>query len=88
LPPHKGQGLNNCIVDVVHLADELRAVHEDTKTQPMAIEVYENEMIPRAAEEVKSSCGNAIAFHDWNKMMNSPVMKRGIQAGSKQETWF
>jgi hypothetical protein len=44
-----------------------------------AINAYEKEMIPRGKEEVSCSVENGLMLHDWNKIQESPVFKRGFK---------
>lgn len=44
----------------------------------MAIAAYENEMRPRGGEEVRLSEANSIALHDWEKVMQSPSVNKGM----------
>jgi hypothetical protein len=41
------------------------------------VATYEAEMIPRGKAEVESSVQNAAMILDWNKLMESPIMKFG-----------
>jgi hypothetical protein len=41
--------------------------------------VYEKEMIPRGKEEVSCSVENGLMLHDWNKIQESPVFRRGFK---------
>lgn len=40
---------------------------------------YEEEMIPRGAEEVRCSVENGLLLHDWKKIQESPVFRRGFK---------
>jgi len=81
MPPHRGQGLNNCIADVAKLVEGLVAVEEGKASLKEAVDEYEKEMIPRAAQEVMASKGNALAILSFEKFMSSPLMKQGLAAG-------
>ena len=83
MPPHRGQGLNNCIADVAKLMEGLIAVKEGNMTRKEALDEYEKELIPRAAQEVMASKGNAMAILNFERFMNSPLMKIGLAAGSQ-----
>lgn len=82
MPPHRGQGLNNCIADVAKLVEGLVAIREGKTTLGEAVDKYEKEMIPRTAQEVMASKGNAMAILSFEKFMSSPLMKQGIAAGN------
>ncbi len=43
-----------------------------------AIEEYEDEMIKRGGEEVRLGERNTIMLHDWDKVLLSPVMRKGL----------
>lgn len=43
------------------------------------VDSYEREMIPRGAEEVSCSVENGLMLHDWQKVQESPVFKRGFK---------
>ncbi|KAK3368611.1 hypothetical protein B0H63DRAFT_534902 [Podospora didyma] len=86
MPPYRGQGLNHCINDVWHLSNGLRKAlgcdKESTAerlTLAEAVANYEGEMIPRGAEEVRCSVENGYMLHDWKKIQESPVFKRGFK---------
>lgn len=75
--PDRGQGLNHCIHDAALLIAALTSVRDKTETLANAIRGYEDEMTPRAAAEVNSSVENAELLLDWNRLMESPIMKFG-----------
>ena len=81
MPPHRGQGLNNCIADIAKLMEGLLAVKDGSMKLKEAVDEYEEEMIPRAAQEVMASLGNARAILHFDTFMNSPLMKQGLSAG-------
>lgn len=77
--PDRGQGLNHCICDVSHLLEGLKSVQNKEKCLAAAIDAYEGEVVPRGKEEVSCSVDNGIMLHDWNKIQQSPVFKRGFK---------
>jgi len=77
----RGQGLNHCVCDVKHLVLNLSELADITGIKG-AIEVYEEEMIPRGYDEVQLSLKNALMVHDWEKLMESPVVTRGTLKNS------
>ena len=52
----RGQGLNHCIADVATLVD---VINLDASNMEEAIDEYQDEMIPRAGDEVKLPVKNA-----------------------------
>jgi len=53
--PHRGQGLNNAIMDAALLAEALREFHDGQKTLAEAIQGYEDDMRPRGTKEVETT---------------------------------
>ncbi|TAQ87831.1 hypothetical protein B7494_g3836 [Chlorociboria aeruginascens] len=81
---HRGQGLNNAITDAADLLQRLREMKAQTpKELAAAVKKYETELWPRGHEAVVSSLQNTNAIHDWNTMMNSPLMKSGLAKDSR-----
>lgn len=88
LPPHRGQGLNHCIQDISNLlaailslspsnAAEASEESKPTMTQASAISAYDAELVKRGGEEVENSRKNSMLVHDFEKFMDSPVLKQG-----------
>jgi len=71
----RGQGLNHSIADAGKLVESLAS----ESNQLSAIQNYETEMMDRAGEEVRSSVTNTTMLHDWNKVLESPVMRAGLR---------
>jgi len=79
MPPYRGQGLNHCICDVSNLLCGLESVLQGQSSLEGAVTAYEQELIPRGAEEVRCSVENGLLLHDWNKIQESPVFRRGFK---------
>ncbi|KAI9799606.1 MAG: hypothetical protein M1833_003921 [Piccolia ochrophora] len=79
----RGQGLNHGIADASQIVTQLTraATHECTLQD--AVAAYKHEMIARAAEEVLISKENTEMLHDWTRMQDSPLMKRGGDPNQK-----
>lgn len=76
--PHRGQGLNHALEDAARLVATLTAVFKDqTMTLNEAITAYEEEMVNRGGGEVEMTAKAAMAGHDWNILMQSPMFKHG-----------
>jgi len=43
-----------------------------------AIQTYSDEVVKRGGEEVIVSRQNAMALMNWDQLMESPMMKRGV----------
>ncbi|KAI9857757.1 MAG: hypothetical protein M1824_004713 [Vezdaea acicularis] len=83
MPPHRGQGLNHAICDADHFVNALVKVHKGESSLAEVIGEYDEELVPRGAEEVISSKQNALMLHDWNRLMDSPLMTRSLERTSK-----
>lgn len=71
--------MNHCICDVHHLIEGLQKVLGGNAALKDIVQQYEAEMIPRGQEEVKCSVENGLLLHDWEKVQQSPVFKRGFK---------
>ncbi|KAI9809365.1 MAG: hypothetical protein M1827_006877 [Pycnora praestabilis] len=81
LPPFRGQGLNHCICDVDKFVNLMKRVEASEVSLPEAVTEYDDELVKRGSEEVKSSHDNALMLHDWNQVMESPLMKKALVQG-------
>lgn len=83
----RGQGLNHAIMDSFLLCKGIESFWNSgdfsLEQRAAAITDYENEMIPRGGEEVRLSEANSIAMHDWEKVMQSPSVKKGLMSTIK-----
>ncbi|KAI8960531.1 FAD/NAD(P)-binding domain-containing protein [Daldinia sp. FL1419] len=77
---HRGQGLSHGLADVHNLVKLLS--NPEGRSQAEIINEYENEMRPRAGEEVRLSEMNTIMLHDGSKASESPMVKIGVSYGS------
>ena len=73
----RGQGLNHCIADVANFVQAIIDVNEGRATAAEAISAYDAELVKRGSDEVKTSRDNALLVHDFEKFMDSPVLKQG-----------
>ena len=79
----RGQGLNHAITDAVKLCDAIKGVwYQDevimNEERAAAINAYETEVKERGGEEVRLSARNTGMLHDWEKVLQSPVFKSGL----------
>lgn len=75
--PDRGQGLNHALQDAAALVEAMRSVHNGEKSLQEAITTYEEEMRPRAGQEVQITLKQAHAAHNWESLMQSPMFKLG-----------
>ncbi|KAI2621628.1 FAD/NAD(P)-binding domain-containing protein [Hypoxylon sp. NC1633] len=80
---HRGQGLNHSIADSFKLWELLS--NPENRSQADLIDAYESEMRPRGGEEVRLSELNSFMVHDWAKIKQSPLLKRGMAYGSSDK---
>ena len=84
----RGQGLNHAVKDAYNLANAIAKMSKpDTgishAERKQYIDEYEKEMIERGGEEVRLGEMNSKMLHDWEKVMHSPVMQKGLSALKK-----
>ncbi|OCK82076.1 FAD/NAD(P)-binding domain-containing protein [Lepidopterella palustris CBS 459.81] len=79
----RGQGLNHSITDAGKLTAAIKTIMEGVEPAKQAeiISAFEDEMIARGGEEVRTSTTNTGMLHDWEKVMKSPVMTAGLNKG-------
>ncbi|KKK18897.1 hypothetical protein AOCH_001825 [Aspergillus ochraceoroseus] len=75
----RGQGLNHSITDAANLCRAMTDVATGTIVQAAAIRAYEDEMIQRAGDEVRTSAQNTAMLHDWESARGSPIVRTGLQ---------
>ncbi|KAL8940790.1 MAG: hypothetical protein Q9211_002112 [Gyalolechia sp. 1 TL-2023] len=80
----RGQGLNHAITDAAKLRDAIMCIWQDSRgqhaeTKARCIQEYESEMIKRGSDEVRLGEMNTKMLHDWEKVMQSPVMQKGLK---------
>jgi 2-polyprenyl-6-methoxyphenol hydroxylase-like FAD-dependent oxidoreductase len=77
----RGQGLNHSISDAGKLVQAVKSILDGSKEQKDAIAEYEKEMMERAGTEVRMSTQNTGMVHDWERALQSPVMRKGLKKG-------
>ncbi|KAK2808345.1 hypothetical protein FQN50_004730 [Emmonsiellopsis sp. PD_5] len=83
----RGQGLNHSVTDAAKLFEAIKQFTADKTAQATVISAYESEMIDRAGGEVRLSTANTTMLHDWQKVLQSPLMKSGVKMNKTiQET--
>jgi 2-polyprenyl-6-methoxyphenol hydroxylase-like FAD-dependent oxidoreductase len=85
MAPHRGQGLNNALQDATHLVEQMQAVAAGNKTLTDAVQAYEDEMRPRAVEEIPISLKQAQMVHNFDTLMQSPMVKLGLHKAREAE---
>ncbi|KAL8903044.1 MAG: hypothetical protein Q9171_007529 [Xanthocarpia ochracea] len=79
----RGQGLNHAITDSSKLCTAIVNIRRDegvtVQAKANVINEYEEEMIKRGGEEVRLGEMNTKMLHDWDKVLQSPVLKKGLK---------
>lgn len=77
---HRGQGLNNAITDAASLQEKLASFNDHPVTYATlasAIDAYEAELVPRGRTAVEVNNLNTATTHNWETVLESPIMKFG-----------
>ncbi|KAL8811884.1 MAG: hypothetical protein Q9223_003883 [Gallowayella weberi] len=77
---HRGQGLNNAILDAAFLCRSLQKHVQDKVSLTVVLAEYEKEMQERGRAAVISSGENSLMVHDWEQLKQSPVFNIGLKA--------
>ena len=86
----RGQGLNHAITDAAALRDGIVGAWKlglgmQVEERAEMIGQYEDGMVRRAGEEVRLSAKNTQMLHDWEMVMNSPVVRSGLNQGKGED---
>ncbi|KAL7932551.1 hypothetical protein V8C35DRAFT_307400 [Trichoderma chlorosporum] len=74
---YRGQGLNNATADAAHFVTAIEKATTGEQTMAEAITAYDKEVVARGQKEVKLSRELALSMQDWNKFLESPIVKYG-----------
>lgn len=69
--------MNHGIADASSLTQKLKAVKAGETSVQDAVDRYSEEMIDRAGDEVRTSLINTQMIHDWDRVLQSPILQRG-----------
>lgn len=79
MTPHRGQGLNNAVLDCYELLKQIEAMpHPTVDALRDAVMRYEEGMWKRGNEAVMRSFENSVAVHDWEMLKESPLFQQGL----------
>jgi 2-polyprenyl-6-methoxyphenol hydroxylase-like FAD-dependent oxidoreductase len=83
----RGQGANNALYDSYCFVEAIKTVVNDNIPLEKAINDYDEKVLKRGMEEVQISKSQTFFTHDWEHLVNSPVMKLGTKPshGAKTE---
>ena len=83
MPPHRGQGLNNAIMDAYNLVQAIDQVVKGEVEQADAIQRASEEIAERGAKEVRLSVQTAQMSMDYEKIKSSALFSQGF---AREET--
>jgi hypothetical protein len=83
--PFRAQGLNNALQDAHNYVQALVAVRDGKTSLTDAISAYGEEVLARGSAENKLSNMWGPVLHNWQAIMNTPMMKQGYGQTKKAE---
>ncbi|CAN9465768.1 unnamed protein product [Alternaria alternata] len=86
MTPHRGQGLNNALQDAANFVAAMRKVHgspEQGQDLKQAVDEYDAEVLERGVLEMNISLKQTLFIHDWDTLMQSPMVKMGLRQAEK-----
>jgi len=73
--------LNHAVADAAYFVRAVKAIAEGKQTLAEAIQAYDQEVVKRGGEEVRVSKINTEMVHDWERVLQSPVLQKGAAKG-------
>lgn len=80
----RGQGLNNALQDASNFVGAIKEVASGAKGLPEAISAYDAEVLERGIKEMKVSLAQTTLIHDWNTLMQSPMVTMGMRRQAEE----
>jgi 2-polyprenyl-6-methoxyphenol hydroxylase-like FAD-dependent oxidoreductase len=85
MTPHRGQGLNNALQDAANFVRAVKSVDAGEKGLNDAIDEYDKEVLERGMLEMSISLKQTLFIHNWETVMESPMVKMGMRQAGKEE---
>ncbi|KAF2116985.1 hypothetical protein BDV96DRAFT_571368 [Lophiotrema nucula] len=85
MTPHRGQGLNNALQDSSKFVSAMEEVASGSKTLAEAVAAYDKEVLERGLLEMQVSLKQTLFIHNWETLMESPMVKMGMHQARKEE---
>jgi 2-polyprenyl-6-methoxyphenol hydroxylase-like FAD-dependent oxidoreductase len=79
MTPHRGQGLNNALLDASSMVEMMRKVVFGGEELEACVGKYDEEVLARGKEEMAVSLKQTMFIHDWETLMESPMVKIGMR---------
>jgi 2-polyprenyl-6-methoxyphenol hydroxylase-like FAD-dependent oxidoreductase len=84
MTPHRGQGLNNALQDASNFVEAMKRVVQGEKLED-EVSKYDEEMLERGMAEMGVSLKQTLFIHDWETLMQSPMVKIGMRQVARVE---
>ena len=78
MTPHRGQGLHYAIQDANNFVEACVKIQNGVSAK-LAIDAYDQEVFERGSREIEISLKSSYAIHDYDALMNSPLVKVGMR---------
>jgi 2-polyprenyl-6-methoxyphenol hydroxylase-like FAD-dependent oxidoreductase len=85
MTPHRGQGLNNALMDARAFVECIRDVVDEKGGLEEGVQSYDEEVFKRGKAEMEVSLKQTLFIHDWETLMQSPMVKMGMRQAKEGE---
>lgn len=85
MTPHRGQGLNNALQDASNFVAAIVEAASGGKTLEETVDAYDKEVLERGTLEMNISLKQTMFIHNWETLMQSPMVKMGMHQAKKEE---
>ncbi|KAF1850080.1 FAD/NAD(P)-binding domain-containing protein [Cucurbitaria berberidis CBS 394.84] len=85
MTPHRGQGLNNALQDASNFVSALLKVQIGGQSLQQAVQEYDDEVLERGTLEMSISLKQTLFIHNWETLMQSPMVKIGMHQAKKED---
>lgn len=79
MTPHRGQGLNNAVLDSAKFVAAMVRVRDGDVGLKEVVDGYDKEVLERGKAEMEVSLKQTRMIHDWETLMASPMVKMGMR---------
>lgn len=76
--------MNNALQDSSNFVAAMICVDKGEKTLADAIDAYDNEVLERGMLETEISLKQTMLIHNWDTLMQSPMVKMGMHQAKKE----
>jgi len=83
MTPHRGQGLNNALQDSANYVAALKTVIGGEVGLKDAMDAYDKEVLERGTREMGISLKQTFFIHNWETLMQSPMVRMGMHRAEK-----